>query len=52
MHKEGRISKEHCHKILKDTLSIISKFVLVTTEKESNLLSLQDPVTVVGDLHG
>jgi serine/threonine-protein phosphatase 2B catalytic subunit len=42
--KEGRISKEHCHRILNDTLSML--------KKEPNLLKLKDPVTVVGDIHG
>lgn len=42
--KEGRISKEHCQKILNDTLSML--------KKEPNLLKLKDPVTVVGDIHG
>jgi len=44
MYKEGRVSKEHCMKILRDTLTLI--------KKEPNLLSLHDPVTVVGDIHG
>jgi serine/threonine-protein phosphatase 2B catalytic subunit len=54
MHKEGRISKEHCHKILSDTMAMISNFIIPKSsiEKEPNVLSLQDPVTVVGDLHG
>lgn len=54
MHKEGRISKEHCHKILSDTMAMISNFIIPkpSIEKEPNVLSLQDPVTVVGDLHG
>lgn len=42
--KEGRISKESCHQILNDTLSML--------KKEPNLLKLKDPVTVVGDIHG
>ena len=44
MHKEGRISKDDCHQILNDTLTML--------KKEPNLLSLKDPVTVVGDIHG
>jgi len=44
MTKEGRISKESCHQILNDTLSML--------KKEPNLLKLKDPVTVVGDIHG
>lgn len=44
MSKEGRISKESCHQILNDTLSML--------KKEPNLLKLKDPVTVVGDIHG
>ena len=54
LYKEGRVSKEHCQKILKDTLALISKRQLLDNliEKEPNLLSLHDPVTVVGDIHG
>lgn len=44
LYREGRVSKEHCRRILKDTLALI--------KKEPNLLSLYDPVTVVGDIHG
>eukprot|EP00347_Sterkiella_histriomuscorum_P002668 403367261 len=44
MYREGRVSKEHCQRILRDTLAMI--------KKEPNLLSLHDPVTVVGDIHG
>ena len=42
--KEGRVSKEQCHQILNDTISML--------KKEPNLLKLKDPVTVVGDIHG
>lgn len=44
LNKEGRVSKESCHQILNDTLSML--------KKEPNLLKLKDPVTVVGDIHG
>lgn len=44
LNKEGRLSKESCHQILNDTLSML--------KKEPNLLKLKDPVTVVGDIHG
>ena len=44
LHKEGRVSKDVCHKVLRDTLALF--------KKEPNLMKLQDPVTVVGDLHG
>lgn len=47
------MSREHCHKILNDTMALISKLLLlIVSEKEPNLLALHDPVTVVGDLHG
>ena len=52
IHKEGRISIEHCHKLLKDTMNIFSKQVRLTVESEPNVQSLHDPVTVVGDIHG
>jgi serine/threonine-protein phosphatase 2B catalytic subunit len=65
LYKEGRITKAHCHRILKETLALISKNTILKhrateliitnkciIEKEPNLLSLHDPVTVVGDIHG
>lgn len=55
LYREGRITKEHCSRILRDTLNVISNhnFILIYhSEKEPNLLSLHDPVTVVGDIHG
>ena len=53
IHKEGRISIEHCHKLLKDTMNIFSKqSARLTVESEPNVQSLHDPVTVVGDIHG
>lgn len=42
--KEGKISKDDCHQLLNDSLSML--------KKEPNLLKLKDPVTVVGDIHG
>ena len=29
MYREGRVSKEHCHRILRDTLAIISKITVM-----------------------
>lgn len=29
MYKEGRVSKEHCMKILRDTLTLISKLIFI-----------------------
>lgn len=56
LYREGRVTKEHCHKILRDTLAILSNLIFTFhdcfLEKEPNLLSLHDPVTVVGDIHG
>ena len=53
MYKEGRVTKDHCKRILRDTLGLISKTAASNiVEKEPNLLSLFDPVTVVGDIHG
>lgn len=42
--REGRIRKDHC-------LHIIRR-VSAMTSCEPNLLRLQDPITVVGDIHG
>jgi len=41
---EGTISKEDAKRIL----TTVNKFL----ESEPNLLYLQDPVTLVGDIHG
>ncbi len=29
LHKEGKVSREHCHKILNDTMALISKNVFL-----------------------
>ncbi|CAA9986242.1 serine/threonine protein phosphatase 2B catalytic subunit A, putative [Plasmodium knowlesi strain H] len=42
--KEGRIRKEDCLDIIKKVIDIVSN--------EPNLLRLQDPITIVGDIHG
>ncbi|SCO65028.1 serine/threonine protein phosphatase 2B catalytic subunit A, putative [Plasmodium vivax] len=42
--KEGRIRKEDCLDIIKRVIDIVSN--------EPNLLRLQDPITIVGDIHG
>lgn len=44
LQKEGRIKKEDLVKLVKDTNNIF--------KNEGNLLHLQDPLTVVGDIHG
>lgn len=44
MAKEGLITKAHVIKIVGLVKKILSK--------EGNLLRLQDPITVVGDVHG
>lgn len=42
--KEGRIDKEDLLKLINDTNRVF--------KNEGNLLALQDPLTVVGDIHG
>eukprot|EP01057_Protomagalhaensia_wolfi_P005730 Protomagalhaensia_wolfi_Nauph_80__5729@NODE_68_length_4033_cov_20_317977_g54_i0_p1_GENE_NODE_68_length_4033_cov_20_317977_g54_i0NODE_68_length_4033_cov_20_317977_g54_i0_p1_ORF_typecomplete_len491_score86_20Metallophos/PF00149_28/5_5e37Metallophos_2/PF12850_7/7_2e05_NODE_68_length_4033_cov_20_317977_g54_i05452017 len=42
--REGRVAKEHCLHIIRRVSAI--------TSCEPNLLRLQDPITVVGDIHG
>ncbi|GAW79006.1 serine/threonine protein phosphatase 2B catalytic subunit A [Plasmodium gonderi] len=44
LRKEGRIRKEDCLDIIKKVIDIVSN--------EPNLLRLQDPITIVGDIHG
>ena len=44
LQKEGKLQK-------KDLIDIINKFVELVS-KEPNVLTLQDPITVVGDIHG
>ena len=44
LQKEGKLKK-------KDLIDIINKFTELVS-KEPNVLSLQDPITVVGDIHG
>lgn len=42
--KEGKVRKD-------DFLDIINKFIDIV-KKEPNVLLMEDPVTVVGDIHG
>eukprot|EP01053_Blabericola_migrator_P001858 Blabericola_migrator_1__1857@NODE_1504_length_4394_cov_16_219321_g987_i0_p3_GENE_NODE_1504_length_4394_cov_16_219321_g987_i0NODE_1504_length_4394_cov_16_219321_g987_i0_p3_ORF_typecomplete_len174_score38_03Metallophos/PF00149_28/2e19Metallophos_2/PF12850_7/3_9e05_NODE_1504_length_4394_cov_16_219321_g987_i09371458 len=42
--REGRVKKEHCLHLIRRVAAI--------TSCEPNLLRLQDPITVVGDIHG
>lgn len=42
--KEGKVTKEHCLELIRRVSDI--------TAAEANLLRLQAPVTVVGDIHG
>jgi len=44
LHKEGRIAKEDLIKLINDANKIF--------KNEGNLLYLQDPLSVVGDIHG
>uniref|UniRef100_A0A8C9IJ86 Serine/threonine-protein phosphatase n=1 Tax=Piliocolobus tephrosceles TaxID=591936 RepID=A0A8C9IJ86_9PRIM len=44
LRKEGKVSKEDCLEIIKKVIDIVSN--------EPNLLRLQDPITIVGDIHG
>jgi serine/threonine-protein phosphatase 2B catalytic subunit len=44
LHKEGRIAKEDLIRLVNDCNKIL--------RNEGNLVFLQDPLTVVGDIHG
>jgi len=64
LQKEGKIGKSELIKLINDMNKIFSNADLFEIlkrnsfnncfflENESNLLLLQDPVTVVGDIHG
>ncbi len=55
--REGRLSKEHVLDIIKQATLIYSMLFPPKTqyeklESEPNVLTIDDPITVVGDIHG
>lgn len=59
LQKEGRVDKQDLIKLIVDTNKILSNYIFFQIihsffclENEGNLIYLQDPLTVVGDIHG
>jgi serine/threonine-protein phosphatase 2B catalytic subunit len=51
--KEGRVTKEDFVTIIKETTEILSKHsLIISIENEPNLLEMEEPVVIVGDIHG
>jgi serine/threonine-protein phosphatase 2B catalytic subunit len=51
--KEGRITKADLFRLVSECNKILSSLIIYNSqETEGNLLSLADPLTIVGDIHG
>jgi serine/threonine-protein phosphatase 2B catalytic subunit len=51
--KEGIIPKPVLLKLLKDSINIFSKWHIEQfLEKEANMVKIEEPIVIVGDLHG
>lgn len=50
--REGRLLKESVLDILKQATVIFSSLPLGCLEGEPNVLTIEDPISVVGDIHG
>lgn len=50
--KEGRITKEDFVTIITETTELMSKEIIYFLENEPNLLEMDEPVVIVGDIHG
>lgn len=51
--KEGIIPKAVLLKLLKDSINIFSKWHIEQfLEKEANMVKIEEPIVIVGDLHG
>ena len=59
--KEGPIKKEQVQKILKDAITLMSKYIyslhininiIIFIAKEPNTVKVGEPIVIVGDLHG
>lgn len=51
--KEGIVPKAIMIKLLKDSIAVFSKhFLLISLEKEPNMVKIGEPIVIVGDLHG
>jgi len=54
IYKEGKIKKEDFITILEATIELFSKIISIKgyLENEPNLLEMDEPVVIVGDIHG
>jgi serine/threonine-protein phosphatase 2B catalytic subunit len=50
--REGKISQVNAFEIIRHATAIFSSLIHVMIEKEPNVIKMDDPVTVVGDIHG
>ena len=50
--KEGRLLKVHILEIIGRAMQIFSMNLYEEIEKEPNAIKIDDPITVVGDIHG
>jgi hypothetical protein len=51
--REGIIGKDLAVKMTKQCIDIMSTYLyLICIEKEPNLLYVDEPIVIVGDLHG
>ena len=51
---EGRITKECLVRMLNEVTNVFCKWILNLSrlEKEPNLVKVQEPVIIIGDIHG
>eukprot|EP00826_Nyctotherus_ovalis_P029685 TRINITY_DN2353_c0_g3_i1.p3 TRINITY_DN2353_c0_g3~~TRINITY_DN2353_c0_g3_i1.p3 ORF type:complete len:106 (+),score=14.74 TRINITY_DN2353_c0_g3_i1:335-652(+) len=50
--REGKISQVNVFEIIRQATAIFSNRIHVMVEKEPNVIKMDDPITVVGDIHG
>ena len=50
--REGKLKKEHVLSLVSKALNIFSIHLFYHIESEPNILTIDDPITVVGDIHG
>lgn len=50
--REGKISQVNVFEIIRQATAVFSMLIYVEIEKEPNVIKIDDPITVVGDIHG
>jgi len=50
--KEGTLTKQQVVTLLKNACDIFSNFDSQLLEKEPNIIHMEEPVIIVGDIHG